>query len=140
MIRAVLGRCSQIWSPGSEVAIGRNSPRISAGARGFRSNMSWWLGPPSRLNRMTDLVLPAGSRAGPRGLRAKLAGGAGPAEGLKREAPRAPPRRPPTAGARRPQQAGRRHRAEQRQAADPQELAPGGAASDVRSLAEEPQH
>ena len=55
---AVLGRCSQICKPGSEVAMGLNSPRTSAGAWGFMSNISIWLGPPSRLNRITDLALP----------------------------------------------------------------------------------
>ena len=34
------------------MAIGRNSPRISAGAAGFMSHMSRWLGPPSRKIRM----------------------------------------------------------------------------------------
>jgi hypothetical protein len=38
--RAVCGRCSLMCRPGSEVAMGRNSPRISVGASGFRSNMS----------------------------------------------------------------------------------------------------
>ena len=48
------GRCSQILSPGRRVAIGLNSPRISAGASGFMSNISRWLGPPVRKMRITD--------------------------------------------------------------------------------------
>src|SRR5262245_11734275 len=62
--RARRGRCSQMRTPGAEVAIGLNSPRISAGASGLRLTMSWWLGPPRRLKRMTDLAGPRG-RAGP---------------------------------------------------------------------------
>ena len=46
--RASRGRCSQSWMPGTGVAIGRNSPRISAGASGFMSQRSMWLGPPKR--------------------------------------------------------------------------------------------
>ena len=34
------------WTPGTDVAIGLNSPRISAGASGFMSKVSRWLGPP----------------------------------------------------------------------------------------------
>lgn len=52
--RAVSGRCSQICSPGSEVEIGLNSPQISTGALGLKSNMSRWLGPPKRFKRITD--------------------------------------------------------------------------------------
>ena len=40
------GMCSQIDTPGAAVAIGRNSPRISSGASGFRSHMSIVAGPP----------------------------------------------------------------------------------------------
>ena len=35
------GKTSQISTPGTLVAIGLNSPRISAGASGLRSNVSW---------------------------------------------------------------------------------------------------
>ena len=52
--RASCGRCSQIWMPGTAVAIGLNSPRISAGASGFMSSESRWLRPPVRFTRMTD--------------------------------------------------------------------------------------
>src|SRR5436309_1224129 len=38
--------------PGTVVAIGLNSPRISTGAAGFMSHMSRWLGPPLRKMRM----------------------------------------------------------------------------------------
>ena len=41
------GMCSQIETPGADVAIGRNSPRISSGASGFRSHMSIVAGPPA---------------------------------------------------------------------------------------------
>ncbi len=44
--------------PGTEVAIGWNSPRIPTGASGFMSNMSRWLGPPNRLIRITDRIRP----------------------------------------------------------------------------------
>ena len=37
---AIRGKCSQICNPGTDVAIGLNSPRISAGASRLRSNMS----------------------------------------------------------------------------------------------------
>src|SRR6266849_5762165 len=52
------GRCSQIRSPGVRDAIGRNGPRISLGASGFMSNVSSWLGPPNRYNRITFFALP----------------------------------------------------------------------------------
>ncbi len=44
--------CSLNWRPGKLVSIGRNSPRISAGASGFMSHMSRWLGPPLRNTRI----------------------------------------------------------------------------------------
>ena len=40
MIAAMRGMCSQISMPGTFVGIGRNSPRISAGAFLFKSYMS----------------------------------------------------------------------------------------------------
>lgn len=43
-----MGKCSETGTPGREEAIGWNSPRISAGASGFMSQVSWWLGPPLR--------------------------------------------------------------------------------------------
>ena len=46
------GRCSQSWMPGTRVSTGRNSPRISAGASGFMSHRSMWLGPPNRKMKM----------------------------------------------------------------------------------------
>jgi hypothetical protein len=42
------GRCSQISMPELAVEIGLNSPRISAGARGFRSKLSCCARPPER--------------------------------------------------------------------------------------------
>ena len=42
--------------PGTCEATGRNSPRYSAGASGFMSYMSMWLGPPPRQTMMTDLL------------------------------------------------------------------------------------
>ena len=44
--RDVCGRCSQTRIPGTLVAIEPNAPRTSAGACGFRSTVSMWLGPP----------------------------------------------------------------------------------------------
>src|SRR5688572_18811419 len=49
------GKCSLIRMPGMEVSMGRNSPRISAGASGLGSNVSMWLGPPAIQRRMQDL-------------------------------------------------------------------------------------
>src|SRR5262245_14902176 len=57
------GSSSQICMPGVFVAIGLNSPRISAGASGFMSYMSMWLGPPLRRTMMTDLARGAFSSA-----------------------------------------------------------------------------
>ena len=37
---AIWGSNSLIWTPGSRVAIGLNSPRIPSGASGFRSKVS----------------------------------------------------------------------------------------------------
>ena len=52
---AMRGNCSQISMPGTLVLIGLNSPRISAGASIFRSNMSWCGGPPGRKIMMIAL-------------------------------------------------------------------------------------
>src|SRR5262249_61447287 len=41
--------------PGTDVAIGRNSP--ASGVPGFMSNVSFWLGPPSIQSKMHDLCL-----------------------------------------------------------------------------------
>src|SRR4051812_27586788 len=54
--RATLGRCSLISRPGTEVAIGLNSP--PSAVPGFRSNVSLWLAPPSIHKRMHDFCLP----------------------------------------------------------------------------------
>ena len=48
IIDACNGRCSHIRYPGTFVGISLNSPRISAGAVGFMSYVSSWLGPPPR--------------------------------------------------------------------------------------------
>ena len=58
------GKCSQSWMPGTRVAIGLNSPRISTGASGFMSHRSMWLGPPNRKMKMHELNRPgaAGQR------------------------------------------------------------------------------
>ena len=42
---ATLGRCSVIFTPGAEVAIGLNGPPFFS-LSGFKSQMSRWLGPP----------------------------------------------------------------------------------------------
>ena len=47
------------------VAIGWKLPRTSAGASGFRSNVSRWLGAPVRKIRMTDFALPPDTVAEP---------------------------------------------------------------------------
>ena len=39
-------------------SIGLNGPRMSAGASGFRSNVSNWLGPPNRNRKITDFAFP----------------------------------------------------------------------------------
>jgi hypothetical protein len=43
---ASIGKCSLIRTPGVLVAIVPKLPRISAGASGFGSQVSSWLGPP----------------------------------------------------------------------------------------------
>src|SRR5262245_13647687 len=50
---AVFGRCSLIWSPGMDVAIGLNSP--PSFVPGFMSKVSLCDGPPSIHRRMHDL-------------------------------------------------------------------------------------
>src|SRR4051812_22642395 len=42
--------------PGTFVVIGLNSPRYSAEAPGFRSNVSMWLGPPHSQRTMIALL------------------------------------------------------------------------------------
>ena len=54
IIAAIFGMCSQIWTPGTFVSIGLNSPRNSFGASGFRSNVSICDGPPLRYTLMID--------------------------------------------------------------------------------------
>ena len=44
--------------PGTSVAIGRNSPRTSAGASGFMSHVSCCAGPPHMNSKMHALALP----------------------------------------------------------------------------------
>ena len=58
--RASFGSSSVISMPGTLVRIGWNGPRYSAGASGFRSNRSRWLGPPLAQNRMTENSLSTG--------------------------------------------------------------------------------
>src|SRR2546426_12594715 len=48
------------WMPGTFVLMGLNSPRTFEGAPGLGSQMSRWLGPPCRKQRITDLALPKG--------------------------------------------------------------------------------
>ena len=55
IIAASFGNSSQIWMPATFVLIGLNSPRISAGASGFRSHRSWCGGPPGRKILISDL-------------------------------------------------------------------------------------
>src|SRR5207253_1664252 len=63
---AIFGKTSPICRPGTRVAIGLNSPRISAGAEVLISHMSWCGGPPPRKTLITDLwpeLLPANASA-----------------------------------------------------------------------------
>src|SRR5437867_4281135 len=46
------GKCSQICIPVTFVAVGLNGPRTVAGAAGFMSQVSSWLGPPTRNSAM----------------------------------------------------------------------------------------
>jgi hypothetical protein len=55
-IVASRGKCSQMVSPGTSVAIDLNSPRMPSGASGFMSNVSMWLGAPVKKTRMTDFA------------------------------------------------------------------------------------
>src|SRR5262249_9159561 len=48
--------------PGTSVAMGLKSPRISAGASGFRSKVPSCDGPPPMNSKMHDLALPPGER------------------------------------------------------------------------------
>ena len=54
--RARWGKCSQTEMPGTSVAIGSNGPRTSAGASGFMSKVSIWLGPPVKKMNSTPLA------------------------------------------------------------------------------------
>src|SRR5438105_1410439 len=53
---ARFGSSSEISIPGTLVLIGLNSPRTSAGASGFMSQRSMWLGAPQLKIRMTDFA------------------------------------------------------------------------------------
>jgi len=53
---AVCGRSSVKWAPGVRVAMTPNGPLYSAGAFGFGSNVSKWLGAPQRKTKITDLA------------------------------------------------------------------------------------
>ena len=48
MIFASFGNASQIWMPVTFVGRGFHGPAISFGASGFKSNMSWCGGPPTK--------------------------------------------------------------------------------------------
>src|SRR5438105_3412549 len=61
MIVAIFGRCSEICTPDTLVAIGLNSP--ASLVPGFMSKVSLWLGPPSIHKRMHDLVFARASAA-----------------------------------------------------------------------------
>ena len=65
---ASLGNVSPMWMPGTFVSIGLNSPRISSGASGLRSHMSWCGGPPARKMLMTALCRLGGRPAARAGL------------------------------------------------------------------------
>ena len=55
---AIRGKHSQTSHPRSRERMGRNSRRTSAGAWGFISSMSRWLGPPNRYSKMTFRARP----------------------------------------------------------------------------------
>src|SRR5262245_17097658 len=61
MNRAIFGRCSLIWMPGTLVAIGLNGPPLAW--PGLRSNVSSCEGPPLIHSRMQDLFGRAGKAA-----------------------------------------------------------------------------
>jgi hypothetical protein len=63
LLRARSGRCSQIWTPGVRVEMGRNSPRMPSGASGLGSKLSCWASPPERKMKITDWA-GCGLRAG----------------------------------------------------------------------------
>src|SRR6266436_3382761 len=71
---AIIGMVSLMCVPGILVLIGFNSPRMLAGASGFGSQMSIWLGPPCRKTMMTDFALPKPRE--PSSLPGTFAGGA----------------------------------------------------------------
>src|SRR5580704_19754119 len=61
MMPARSGRCSPTRTPGTDVAMESNGPRISLGAVGLGSKVSMWLGPPESQTRITAVfcaVLP----------------------------------------------------------------------------------
>src|SRR4051812_44291109 len=51
------GNFSHTCKPLTRVEIGLYWPRTSAGALGFMSTVSWWLGPPHWCRKMTDDAL-----------------------------------------------------------------------------------
>lgn len=55
IIFARRGMSSLTWTPATFVSMGRNSPRTSRGASGFRSTMSWCGAPPGRRTLMIAL-------------------------------------------------------------------------------------
>lgn len=56
------GRISPIRTPGIAVGIERNSPHTSAGASGFGSKVSSWLGDPPQIKEDTPLRFPESVR------------------------------------------------------------------------------
>jgi hypothetical protein len=62
--RASRGIVSVRRMPGTEVAIGLNSPRTSAGESGLGSQVSMWLTPPQQYSTMHDLARPKPSPPG----------------------------------------------------------------------------
>src|SRR5882672_2677893 len=58
--RADIGSSSQMRMPGTAVGMSRKAPRISAGACGFGSQVSCWLGPPRIQRMITDFARDAG--------------------------------------------------------------------------------
>src|SRR5262249_1487227 len=81
--RAMRGKISLTWIPGTLVEMALKGPRTSSGALGLGSQVSMWLGPPTRSSMMqlTSLSCPGLGAAGvaeAAALRAKKSGNARP--------------------------------------------------------------
>src|SRR5262245_11704917 len=71
------GKYSTNRTPGTEVGLVANSPRISAGASGLGSNVSRWLGPPTWYKKMQEQAVAL--RVAPRASASNSLGNVNPA-------------------------------------------------------------